>query len=389
MNLARVIAISAALAVAITARSPAQAADAAAEPGDLGVAADIDAVRFDIALQEIAAARCPNSDQHILYYVDGSRPELLKVRTRSDLGAILDTRLHHLQLGDWPRSYAGAAIGPVARSPEVARSIAKLGASLSPPIDAPAVVGAPVPPRHISADRMRLPREIDGVTVEEALDQTARAFGGIVTVAYCDQPRLLEFEITDAPLSPRGSAHSPPRAGVDDLGIASQVLSGATDKAVDWLGDDCKSAHILYYADTSEPGLVEVRTRSDLAEVLDIPVHHLHLASAEQRNVMKAVYAVEFSPDVRRAAGVLHAELTGPLPYGAYARLPDGTVWIVSDLVAGGPPKLPSELDNISVERVLDQLAVSFREFGDVVVVGACTNPRRIDIVFWEQGLHD
>ncbi len=184
--------------------------------------------------------------------------------------------------------------------------------------------------------------------------------------------------ILSAQLAPAGSIAA--SVVPDDLGVASEVQPDAVKKALDWLGDGCNDARVLYYADASKGGLLKVRTRSDLAAVLDVRLRHLQLAPAARVDPKKGVYAIEFSPDVRRAAKQMSADLVGPLPYDAWSQNPDGSVFIISDLAHGGPPKLAGELNDISVEQALDRAAIGF---GAVVVVGECMKPRQIDMVFW------
>jgi hypothetical protein len=183
--------------------------------------------------------------------------------------------------------------------------------------------------------------------------------------------------LVSAQLPPRRSVAAP---AVADPGVASEIQPEAAKKAVAWLADSCKDARILYYADASKGGLLKVRARSELAPVLDVRLRRLRLAPVARVDARKAIYAIEFSPDVRRAAKRIGADLVGPLPYDAWSRQPDGSVIILGDLASGGPPKLDGELNDIAVEQALDQAAIGFEA---VVVVGECRKPRQIDMVFW------
>jgi len=202
MHLLRVITPVCATLAALASVVPICATHAAEVPGDLGVSAEVQQWRVQFAMRYIAKD-CQISDLHVLYYVDSSQPALFKVRTRSELGAVLDARLSHVALSDWSRSYGGAAVGPIAYGADVAHTVRRLGALVPLPPEPEVVIGLPVPPERIPASNLRLPRVFDGVTVEEALDQEARAFRGIASVAFCEKPRLIEFELTDAiPLPP-------------------------------------------------------------------------------------------------------------------------------------------------------------------------------------------
>jgi len=197
LTLPRVFAPTCVTLAVMVSTLPFCATRAADVPNDLGVSADVQQWRVQFAVQNIAKD-CPNGDLQILYYVDGSQPGLFKVRTRSKLGVILDTRIFHLMLSDWSRSYAGAAIGPIAYGTDVARAAGSLGARVPLPPEASVDIGVPIPPKHIPPSTLSLPRAFEGVTVEQALDQEAEAFRGIATVGFCEKPRLIEFELTNA-----------------------------------------------------------------------------------------------------------------------------------------------------------------------------------------------
>jgi hypothetical protein len=201
MNLLRVATPVCVTLAVVASALPLCATRAAEVPGDLGVSAEVQHWRVQLAVQYIAKD-CTSGDLRVLYYADASQPGLFKVRTSSELGAVLDTRLSHVALGDWSRSYAGAAIGPIAYGTDVAHVVGRLGAQVPPPPEPEVFIGLPVAPKHIPASELRLPHMLDGVTVEEALDQEAKAFRGIATVAFCEEPRLIEFELTDATPGP-------------------------------------------------------------------------------------------------------------------------------------------------------------------------------------------
>ncbi|HEX4097408.1 MAG TPA: hypothetical protein VHX64_11810 [Caulobacteraceae bacterium] len=368
IRLACIAPICATLGAAVSALLlTASAAHAAKAPDDLGMRADVEVARLDIALQNIAP-ECQGSAQHILYYVDGSEAALLKVRTRSPLGAFLDTRLHRIELDDWSRSHLGASLGPIEASPEVARAKTKLGASFAPPPATELVdafdAGAPIP-----ASELRLPREINGVTLEQALDQVARSFGAIVTIATCDRPRLIEFEVSNLPIEPRGSDDYPPRAGVDDLGVAAQVRQDAVEQSLANIRDGCtRGLHALYYVDASDGGLVEVEMRSDLQSILDTRLQNVELKNADAWDGVLSVLTLMGSPEVTKAQADLHAE----------------TPEYLLDYIASTPfdprvVRLPKRLRDLTLREALNTVA---RTFGSTVSVAVCEEPRRIDTAF-------
>ena len=197
-------------------------------------------------------------------------------------------------------------------------------------------------------------------------------------VALLTAPALIALSACLAALCTGQAAQA-----ADDLGVAAAELPDAVQKAQDWLGKDCGDARVLYYADGKEPGVFKVRNRPGLAAILDMRLHHLRLGDAERWDPKKTVYGVEFSSDVRREAQHLGADLVGPLPFSAWAQLPDGSVFVVSDLAVARkrndptPPPLPNEFNGVTLEQALDEVAEKL----NTIVVGECDNPRRIDIV--------
>jgi hypothetical protein len=167
-----------------------------------------------------------------------------------------------------------------------------------------------------------------------------------------------------------------------NLAIGGEAPSGAVKKAVEWLGDDCRDAHIVYFVDATKPQLVKVRSPSEFEPLLDVRLHHVRLDVGERSDIKKAVYGLQCKSGIKAAAKQLNADLVGPLPFSAWARLPDGSIYVVSDLVVatrrGAPLPGPSEFNGVTVEQALDRVAMRFH---DVVTVAECRAPRRIDIV--------
>jgi hypothetical protein len=103
---------------------------------------------------------------------------------------------------------------------------------------------------------------------------------------------------------------------------------------------------------------------------------------SERSDIKKAVYGIPCKSDVKAVAKQLNADLVGPLPFSAWTRLPDGSIYVISDMVVatrrGAPLPTPSEFNGVPLEQALDLMA---RRFHDVVTVAECRSPRRIDIV--------
>ena len=145
-------------------------------------------------------------DARILYYADGKEPGLFKVRNRLGLTAMLDLRLHHLQLRDAERWDDKTTVYRVEFGPDVQREAQHLGVKLVGPLPFSAWAqnpdGSVFVVSDLSTARKRddptpppLPSEFNGVTLEQALDQVAEKLTTIVVVGECDNPRRIDIVV--------------------------------------------------------------------------------------------------------------------------------------------------------------------------------------------------
>lgn len=115
-------------------------------------------------------------------------------------------------------------------------------------------------------------------------------------------------------------------------------------------------------------GVIEIKLGKVSGELLDTKIADIRFDPIERYNPSSAISALERTAEMKRAMDTLEMR-SSSLFYIGLLRSPED-----------GGPSLPSELQHVTTDRVLDKLARSFR---GLVTYGVCTQgyPKRLFLI--------
>lgn len=111
------------------------------------------------------------------------KPGIISIRLGNVPDEILSTQISHLEFSSDEQFTDALAIMAITRNPDVQAATKKLGYSL--PIEDVSIF--PVSPRE---GLPHLPQSLSGVTLDQALNEVAKTFGGIVFFGACEDQHL-------------------------------------------------------------------------------------------------------------------------------------------------------------------------------------------------------